>query len=196
MKKILVIIDMQNDFIDGPLGTPEARAIVPSVVDKIKTEDTDTLILFTKDTHHADYLNTQEGKNLPIKHCIINSGGWCINKNIRSEWFNKSERREICYDDETMNNTIIKDTFGSEKLCQIIRWVDSFAEFDDKVNIKEIELVGVCTDICVISNAMILKSYFPEIQISVDAKCCAGVTPERNRIALEAMKACQINVKE
>lgn len=189
MKKILVIIDMQNDFIDGPLGTAEAQAIVPNVIEKIKSADEETLILFTKDAHDENYFETQEGKNLPVKHCIKNSGGWCINKEIRSEWLTKLGTVSVTF---LKNNTFEKGTFGSVDLCNFISVLIS----DYREDIEEIELIGVCTDICVISNALILKAYVPEVKISVDATCCAGVTPERHRIALEAMKACQINVKE
>jgi len=187
--KVLVVVDMQNDFIDGVLGTPEAQAIVPNVVKKIeeykKAED---IVLFTKDTHYNNYLETQEGKNLPVTHCIFKSNGWCINKDVRSAWFGEGC---IYLNDEEVeeNNTIFKNTFGSNILADVLR------RYNDIINgFDEIELVGVCTDICVISNAMLIKAFLPEVKITVDASCCAGVTPESHNNALQSMKACQINI--
>ena len=145
---ILVVIDMQNDFIDGALGTPEAEAIVPNVVDRVKNFN--GLVLATRDTHGGDYLQTQEGRMLPVEHCIRGTYGWEI-------------REEI-------------------------------AELLESGPIDSITLVGLCTDICVISNAMLLKAFLPEVPIMVDSLCCAGVTPESHERALEAMKACQIEV--
>ena len=191
MKKILVVVDMQNDFIDGVLGTPEAQTIVPNVVKKIKKyNEADDLVLFTKDTHYDNYLVTQEGKNLPVPHCIINTNGWCINKSVRSEWLN-SPHIEIRDDMIEENNTIFKSAFGSILLGEFL---EELITLDVSDEIDEIEFVGVCTDICVISNAMITKAFLPDIKITVDANCCAGVTPESHKTALEAMKACQINV--
>lgn len=166
--KFLVIVDMQNDFISGSLGSDAAKAIVPSV--KAKAEDFPGEIIFTRDTHSSNYLNTQEGKKLPVKHCIKGESGW-----------------EIC-DELKMyaKNIIDKDTFGSVFLSDVIR---EFPEDPD-----EIELCGLCTDICVISNAMILKAEFPEAKISVIGNCCAGVTEESHKTALNAMKACQIEI--
>lgn len=164
----LVIVDMQNDFISGSLGSDAAKAIVPRV--KEKAEDFPGEIIFTRDTHSSNYLNTQEGKKLPVKHCIKGESGW-----------------EIC--DELKiyaKNIIDKDTFGSVFLSDVIR---EFPEDPD-----EIELCGLCTDICVISNAMILKAEFPETKISVIENCCAGVTEESHKTALNAMKACQIEI--
>ena len=192
VKKVLVVIDMQNDFIDGALGTPEAQSIVPNVVKKIKDADEDTLILFTKDTHDEDYLNTQEGRKLPVEHCISGTDGWCIKKAVRSEWLGKEDT--LIIENHPMvdeNNTIGKITFGSLWLARII--ADIFRVTDNGEEL-EIELVGLCTDICVISNAMILKATFPEAKISVDASCCAGVTPESHENALKAMEMCQIEV--
>lgn len=168
--KILIVIDMQNDFIDGALGTPEAQAIVPNVKKKIQEYlDRKDIVIFTRDTHDEYYPHTQEGKNLPVPHCIIDSHGW-----------------EIC--DElpgTENAHIInKESFGYPYWSRIF----DFGSRD------ELEMCGLCTDICVISNAMILKADFPEVKITVDASCCAGVTPQSHKNALEAMKMCQINV--
>lgn len=166
--KFLVIVDMQNDFISGSLGSDAAKAIVPRV--KAKAEDFPGEIIFTRDTHSSNYLNTQEGKKLPVKHCIKGESGW-----------------EIC-DELKMyaKNIIDKDTFGSVFLSDVIR---EFPEDPD-----EIELCGLCTDICVISNAMILKAEFPEAKISVIGNCCAGVTEESHKTALNAMNACQIEI--
>lgn len=193
MKRILIVVDMQNDFIDGALGTPEAQAIVPNIVEKIKDEDEDTLILFTKDTHGDDYLETLEDKNLPIEHCIHSTDGWAIRKEIRSEWIGKEtiiwDKKSSIY--SCKNNTILKEAFGSSDLMWIISDYMIAHTTEDSY---EIELVGLCTDICVISNAMMIKSLFPQIPVKVDAKCCAGVTPESHKIALQAMRTCQIEV--
>lgn len=170
--KILVVVDMQNDFIDGALGTAEAVAIVPNVVEKI--ENFEGYVIFTQDTHFEDYLDTQEGKNLPVKHCIKGTHGWEINGDVVAA-LNKA-------------NTIAsfeKSTFGSVKLGRYLDAIDSFSE---------ITFIGLCTDICVISNALLVKAHFPEVSIKVDAKCCAGVTPESHNNALEAMKMCQIEI--
>ena len=168
---ILVVIDMQNDFIDGALGTPEAEAIVPNVVDKIKNFN--GLVLATRDTHSGDYLQTQEGRMLPVEHCIRGTDGWEI-------------RDEIA---ELLESAPIdKPTFGSETLGKVLK------EFHKSQTIHSITLVGLCTDICVISNAMLLKAFLPEVPIIVDSLCCAGVTPKSHEQALEAMKACQIKV--
>lgn len=179
--KTLIVVDIQNDFIDGALGTPEARAIVPNVKKKIKeyVENGDHVI-FTKDTHGDDYLDTQEGRLLPVKHCIHNTHGWEI-------------ADELEFDDN-MFECICKKTFG------FIGWhwyPDQFKQDIPGMTklVDEVELVGLCTDICVISNAMILKAIYPEIPIVVDASCCAGVTPESHKNALEAMKMCQIEIR-
>lgn len=171
MKKTLIVIDMQNDFIDGSLGTKEAQAIVQKVKKKIEEyKERKDEIIFTRDTHNENYLDTQEGKKLPVKHCIKNTDGWQISSAL--------DRTDcICVD---------KNTFG------FIRWDEIKAQYDLELN--EIELVGLCTDICVVSNALILKAMFPEVEISVDADLCAGVTPDTHKAALETMKMCQINV--
>lgn len=166
--KILVVVDMQKDFIDGALGTPEAVAIVPYVKQLI--ESFDGKVLFTRDTHFANYMDTQEGKNLPVPHCIKDTPGWEIHPELDS--LRKTE-------------AIDKLTFGSSVLPEVLV---------QEKNIESITFVGLCTDICVISNAMITKAFFPEIPIFVDAKACAGVTPESHRNALAAMKMCQITV--
>ena len=169
--KVLVVIDMQNDFIDGALGTPEACAIVPAVVDKIRNFD--GLILATRDTHGADYLSTQEGRNLPVEHCIKGTKGWELNPEIS----------------ELIKETPIdKPTFGS---CELGMRLKELAQHE---NIENITLIGVCTDICVISNAMIIKAFLPEVPVTVVKECCAGVTPESHLRALEAMRSCQIEI--
>lgn len=185
MAKILIVVDMQNDFIDGVLGTKEAHAIVPNVVAKINDykniepyEKRD--ITYTMDTHDSNYLSTQEGKNLPIAHCIYPSIGWALNeevfKGLQSTCgLNFQELR--------------KNTFGSLQLKERIERVYGW---DDRID--SIELIGVCTGICVISNAIILKNQFPEVPIIVDASCCACVTPESHSTALSAMKMCQIEI--
>lgn len=169
--KVLLVIDMQNDFIDGALGTKEAVAIVPNVIKKIK--EFDGVVYATRDTHEENYLDTQEGKNLPVKHCVRGSKGWQIQKDIQA--LLKTE-------------PIDKPTFGSVKLGELL------VKENEKEKIESITLVGLCTDICVISNAMVAKANLPEVPIYVDAACCAGVTPESHERALAAMRACQIHV--
>ena len=166
--KVLVVVDMQNDFIDGALGTKEAEGIVSNVQKKIETyRNKNDVVIFTRDTHFENYLETQEGKNLPVKHCIKDSFGWQISSKLN-----------------VADSTIIdKPIFGSLELAECVSKIE---------NVSEIELVGLCTDICVISNAFILKSKFPETLISVDSSCCAGVSPESHNRALESMKTCQI----
>ena len=183
--KALIIVDMQNDFIDGALGTPEAQAIVSNVVNKMKKhKNTDTIILFTKDTHKENYLDTHEGKKLPIPHCIEGTPGWSIIKPIASEF--KADGYMTYSSGTVINGRVLKLTFGSYDLLKIL---DS-----DEIELDEIELCGVCTDICVISNAIMIKNFFPDIPVIVDASCCAGVTPEKHAAALEVMKSCQIDV--
>lgn len=174
---VLIVVDMQNDFIDGALGTKEATAIVPGVVDRIK--EFDGPVFFTRDTHEENYLDTQEGRKLPIKHCIRGTVGWEI-------------RPEI--DELRTKPAIDKPTFGSEELSRILKELDRNSKEKGEVGIESITLIGVCTDICVISNAMILKAIFPEVPLMVDAACCAGVSEESHKNALEAMKMCQIEV--
>ncbi len=182
--KVLVVIDMQNDFIDGALGSLEAQAVVPKVIDKMEKMCGETTFLFyTVDTHGDDYLQTQEGKYLPVPHCIENTEGWLINKEIFRvgkglTFINNSHFDPICK----------KSSFGSFGFgAKINRLAEIYP-------IDEVVLVGVCTDICVVSNALILKALMPEVKITVDASCCAGTTPENHRAALQTMKSCQINV--
>lgn len=172
MQKILVVVDMQNDFIDGALGTKEAVAIVPKVAEKIRTFDGE--VIFTRDTHEENYMETQEGRNLPVPHCIRGTKGW-----------------EICPELEVLRKTeaIDKPTFGSEELGSLLQ------KKHQEEPIESITFVGLCTDICVISNVMLTKAFLPEVPLIVDAACCAGVTPASHRNALEAMKMCQIRVE-
>lgn len=172
MQDILIVVDMQNDFIDGALGSPEAAAIVPQVAARIRAFS--GRVLFTRDTHGPDYLDTQEGRRLPVPHCIRNTEGWRLRPEI------EALRRETPID---------KPAFGSAALGQLLRAADR------QNPIRSVTLIGLCTDICVISNALLLKAFLPQADIRVDAACCAGVTPESHRTALSAMQACQIEIE-
>ena len=164
----LIVVDMQNDFISGSLGSPLAADIVVNVVDKVKNFN--GKVIFTRDTHGADYMHTQEGAKLPIIHCIKDTPGW-----------------EICNELKPYVQTVVdKPTFGCVDLPRIL---SSYGE-----DVSRIELCGLCTDICVISNAMIVKAAFPEAKVTVDSSCCAGVTMESHQTALDAMKAVQIEI--
>lgn len=172
MKKFLIVVDMQKDFVDGALGTNEAQAIIPAVTEKIKGFDGE--IIVTYDTHSDNYMNTAEGKKLPVPHCIKGTDGWQLDKNVADVL-------------KTKEFTVVeKPTFGSVELPRIIEKISAGDNFS-------IELIGLCTDICVVSNALLLKANFPEKQISVDASCCAGVTPDTHNQALATMKMCQID---
>lgn len=170
MQKILVVVDMQNDFIDGALGTAEAVAIVPKVAEKIKSFD--GTVIYTKDTHEENYMETQEGRNLPVPHCIRGTEGWQIRTELQ----------------QAGAMVVDKPTFGSRALAE------KLVEMNREEAIESITLIGLCTDICVISNAFVIKAFLPETPIIVDAACCAGVTPKSHERALEAMKVCQIAV--
>lgn len=174
MGKILIVIDMQNDFVTGALGSEEAKKIVPAVVDKVKNYDGD--VIFTRDTHGEDYMQTQEGKNLPVPHCIKGTDGWQIIPEL------------LTLQQEKNCKVFDKPTFGSTELAEYIK-----NEYE-KGNIDEVELIGVCTDICVVSNAMLIKANAPELPVSVTAGCCAGVTPQKHDAALETMQSCQIKI--
>lgn len=166
MKRTLIVIDMQNDFVTGSLGTPEAQAIVPNVKRKIdEYQARGDKIIFTRDSHNANYLHSLEGKHLPVEHCIVGTKGWCVVDELNNP---------SC-------EHVDKKTFG-------------YAFWGDDYYFEEIEIVGVCTDVCVISNALILKATFRTFDITVDASCCAGTTTEKHEAALEVMKSCQINV--
>ena len=171
MKDVLIVVDMQNDFIDGALGTAEAVSIVPNVVEKVKSFP--GTVIFTRDTHTENYLSTQEGRKLPVTHCVKGTPGWQI-------------RDEL----EALRNAdaVDKPGFGSTALAHML------ASMDKAEGLSSVTLVGLCTDICVISNAMLIKAALPEVPVIVDAACCAGVTPASHKNALEAMKMCQIDI--
>ena len=172
--KILVVVDMQNDFITGALGSAEAQAVVPKVKGYIEQwlEEKKGSLYFTRDTHHDNYAGTQEGRNLPVLQCVEGSDGWEICR----------ELQEYTLDVPVFD----KPTFGCQDLAEYLQETEGQPD--------EIVLIGLCTDICVISNAMLLKAFFPETVITVVEKCCAGVTPESHKRALEAMQVCQIRV--
>ncbi len=172
MQDILIVVDMQNDFIDGALGTPEAVAIVPKAEEKIRSFP--GKVLFTRDTHAENYADTQEGRNLPVVHCVKGSPGWQI----------RDELAALC---ET--EPIDKPTFGSARLGEVLLGLNTLEP------ISSVTLIGLCTDICVISNALLVKAFLPEVPVIVDAACCAGVTPESHRNALAAMQMCQIRIE-
>lgn len=173
-EKILVVIDMQKDFVDGALGTPEAQSIVGNVAEKIKSYKTEN-VYATRDTHPENYLETQEGENLPVPHCIEGSEGWQIVPEIAA-----------LLDEEHIFD---KPTFGSLDLA------DKLSSLNDHAPAGiEIEIVGLCTDICVVSNALLFKAEMPEVRISADASCCAGVTPQKHEAALDTMESCQIHI--
>lgn len=173
MKKVLVVVDMQKDFVDGALGSKEAVAIVDKVVKKIENFDGD--IIVTYDTHHENYMETQEGANLPVPHCIKGTEGWKLDASVQAVV------------DKRTYKAIEKPTFGSTELPEYIKATYNPADI-------EIQLIGLCTDICVVSNALLMKANFLETKVSVDAECCAGVTPESHNAALATMKMCQIDV--
>jgi len=205
--KLLIVVDMQKDFVDGALRNEEAIKIVPSVVEKVSKAyaDKDTKVIFTKDTHGEYYMSTEEGKNLPVPHCIKGTDGWEIIDELK----------------EYADDVVLKETFGSFELGDILRGIVS--KTGDRTNecqtsdmgvamennmagsldgteknggrLDEIELIGLCTDICVISNAMLVKAYVPNVPIYVDAACCAGVTPESHDNALAAMEQCHIHIR-
>lgn len=173
-KKVLIVIDVQNDFVTGSLGTPEAQEVVPDIIRKVNEySERDDMIIFTADTHHDDYLNTQEGKKLPVPHCIAGTRGWNFVPELDTNESSTSS---------TMKKIYIKEQFGYN--WNKLSWL----------NVYDIEIIGLVTDICVVSNALILKAAFPENKITVDASCCAGTTPEKHEAALEVMKSCQIEV--
>ena len=178
--KILAVIDMQNDFVSGSLGSKEAEAIVEKVVEKINRFD--GYIAATFDTHHADYLETQEGRNLPVLHCVDGADGWNLEEHVLRALCSKMEHGStVC--------TFKKPTFGSTALAD---WISHLYLTEE---VEEVVLVGLCTDICVISNAMLIKAFLPEVKVTVDAACCAGVSPASHNNALAAMRMCQINIE-
>lgn len=174
MNKVLVVVDMQNDFITGSLGSKQAEAIVKNVYDKIKSFD--GKVVFTRDTHYDDYLESREGKVLPVVHCIEGSHGWEIEESLKAL---QAEKECPVFD---------KITFGSKRLGDFLTYMDRLQKID------EVHIVGLCTDICVISNAFLAQAYLSEATIVVDASCCAGVSEQSHKTALSAMKNCQIKV--
>ncbi len=172
--KYLVVIDVQNDFVDGSLGTKEAQAMLPNLLQKV--DSFEGTVWMTKDTHPENYLETQEGQNLPVKHCIKGTNGW--------------EFPEVLADLQKVKTAVVyeKPTFGS------VQMTEDFKKLYEDGQVDSIELVGLCTDICVISNALMLKAAMPELPIYVDPACCAGVTPEKHDAALEVMRSCQIKL--
>lgn len=167
----MIVTDMQNDFIDGALGTPEAQKIVPAVLKKIR--EFDGTVLYTRDTHPENYLETQEGRNLPVKHCIKGTFGWQIRKEL---------------DELRKTEPIDKVTFGSSALIEELKKINS------ENPLESITFIGLCTDICVLSNVIVTKAFFPEVPLIVDAQCCAGVTVQSHENALAAMKVCQVEI--
>ncbi len=177
MKRILIVVDMQTDFVDGALGTPEAVAILDNVTAKIKTyaADPDGVILVTYDTHTEDYMTTSEGKHLPVPHCIKGTVGWELHPAVTAAL------KGATY------TAVEKPTFGSVELPALVAKAADGEDFS-------VELIGLCTDICVVSNTLLLKAAYPEVPISVDAACCAGVTPATHEAALTTMGMCQVQI--
>lgn len=171
----LIIVDVQNDFVDGALGTAEAQAMLPRLVEKVRSFD--GTILVTKDTHGADYMDTQEGRNLPVPHCISGTEGWELAPALLAI---PAVREAKVYK---------KPCFGSTALAADLAILAAAGQVDS------VELVGLCTDICVVSNALLIKAAMPEVPVSVDAACCAGVTPKKHEAALAVMESCQVAVK-
>ena len=176
--KILLVIDMQKDFVDGALGTAEAVAIVPAVVEKIRQyRAAGDVVIATRDTHTKDYLSTQEGKNLPVVHCVRGTPGWQLDAAVA----------EALGDDAVI---VDKPTFGSTELADIVgRYAAEYGEENVRV-----ELIGLCTDICVVSNALLLKAHYHEMPLALDPNCCAGVTPQKHAAAIETMRSCQLEI--
>ena len=191
--KVVIVVDMQNDFIDGALGTPEAQAIVPLVAETIEQMAApDTVVIFTKDTHYESYMGSLEGKNLPIPHCIKGTTGHSIVDEVFNAYLNVIDTYADAYKvypvTEINPIKVEKPTFGSVELQNIL------FDINERLGVEEITLMGVCTGICVLSNAILCKATLPEVPVNVVADCCACVTPESHKTALEAMKLCQINI--
>lgn len=184
--RVLVVVDAQYDFVDGALGSVNAQAVIPHMRERIREySDGDTLILFTKDTHYGNYLKTLEGYFLPVEHCVRGTHGWSLIKEISSLADGYSNFL-IYSDEEVVHSRVLKETFGSVKLCEILKKY----EYD----ITDITFMGFCTDICVVSNVLMTRAYLPNTRIIVDASCCAGSTEEKHLAALEVMKSCHIDV--
>lgn len=169
MKKLLIVVDMQNDFVTGSLGSAEAVAILPNVTERLRlAREKGDAVVFTRDTHFENYFETQEGKKLPVLHCVKGTRGWEIADGLYKD-------NELVFD---------KPTFGSLELAQFVK----------EEGFNEVELIGVCTDICVVSNALLIKAYCPEVKVMVSADCCAGVTKESHESALKTMASCQVEI--
>lgn len=184
--RVLVVVDCQVDFVDGALGSIAAQSIIPHMRERIKDyADGETLILFTKDTHEENYLETFEGVRLPVEHCVRDTPGWSLVKDI-SILADGYSNFLIYSGEEVIRSRILKNTFGSIKLCEILKQYEN--------GITDITFMGFCTDICVVSNALMARAYLPNTRIIVDASCCAGSTLDKHLAALEVMKSCQIDV--
>ncbi|MGI6004308.1 MAG: cysteine hydrolase family protein [Christensenellales bacterium] len=177
MKDVLIVVDMQRDFVDGALGTEEARRIVPALARRIRGFD--GRVILTMDTHDEDYPDTQEGKNLPVPHCVKGSDGWRLDPDIRRAVNARQESVTI----------FEKPAFASTELALYLK------EMNRTEGVASVELAGLCTDVCVISNAILVKAFLPEVPVKVNAVLCAGVTPQRHLAALEAMAACQVMIE-
>lgn len=191
--KVLIVVDMQKDFVDGSLGTKEAQAIVPLVAETIEQMAApDTVVIFTKDTHPDNYMDTLEGKNLPVPHCIKNTAGHSIVDEVFNAYINVIDIYANAYEVYPMTEfnpiRVEKPTFGSVELQNIL------FDINERLGIEEVTLMGLCTGICVMSNAILTKATLPEIPVNIIADCCACVTPESHKTAIEAMKLCQINI--
>lgn len=191
--KVLIVVDIQKDFVDGALGTPEAQAIVPLVAETIQQmADPNTLMIFTQDTHEHFYLNTLEGKNLPIEHCIAGTAGHKIVNEVMYAYFNTQDSYANPFEIYPLTQTdpiqIKKPSFGSIELQNMLY------DIDERIGIEEITLMGIDTSICVLSNAILCKATLPEVPVNVIADCCSSVTHEAHKRALETMKLCQINI--
>ncbi len=184
--KLVIAVDCQNDFIDGALGTVEAQRAVPAIAARLSAEDC-ALVVFTRDVHDGGYMSTQEGKNLPVPHCIDGTPGADINRDIFAAWRDNKNAIRLPF---ISDNTVIKHAFGADVLPGTVRRIAELYAID------EIEFMGFCTDICVISNALLLKAFFPDMPMSADASLCAGVTPHKHECALEVLRSCQICVKQ
>lgn len=196
MKNVFIVVDMQNDFVDGALGTPEAQAIVNKVADQIRARaNKDTILLVTKDTHGIDYMETLEGKNLPVAHCIKNTYGWELAPAIQEAIYDTRDKYFgfDSYFPYVADHIVCKPTFGSMDLQNLLFVIDDMTGTQSG-EIAEITLCGLCTGICVLSNAILCKATLPEVPVKVIEDCCACVTPDSHKTAIEAMKLCQIEI--
>lgn len=196
MKNVFIVVDMQNDFVDGALGTPEAQAIVNKVADQIRARaNKDTILLVTKDTHNTNYMETLEGKNLPVAHCIKNTHGWELAPAIQEAIYDTRDKYFgfDSYFPYVADHIICKPTFGSMDIQNLLFVIDDMTGMQPG-ELGEITLCGLCTGICVLSNAILCKATMPEVPVKVIEDCCACVTPASHKTALDAMKLCQIEI--